>query len=238
MYIWVILATFIAMLAAYSIPAREDIRKVTVEPLAEAQVAKMVTKHRAAVTYANMNIPPNTPANNVTFKLGVLAAAQIDKYKPYGYILDYTNYPSYIYCISPDWKTVYNTVAQCDDPLTSRFVITYGVIPQRWLNVESGMPTNDYINAMMTTVNSKTRFGYGKYINASDTISYDYYVDSIRKSYSGKELTGPLNISQSPMKIVGREDAHAYIPAAIVTNLGLTSKCANGKYCLIYLSSI
>ena len=51
MYIWVVLATFLAMLASYTLSMRADIRKVAVEPMAEAEIAKLVSKHRAAGRY-------------------------------------------------------------------------------------------------------------------------------------------------------------------------------------------
>lgn len=220
MYIWVVLATFIAMLASFMLPSRDDIRKVTVEPLAEAQVAKLVTKHRSACSYAQANTPPNTPAGQVTYVLGVLGSGIINPYMPKGYVND-PAYTTQIFCLDKTWMTVFSAVASCDMDETSRMVITYGEIPQRWLNVNTGMPNNDYINAMMTTVNSKTRFGYGKVI-------------------SGSELNDPMNISNSNMKIVGREDAGAYIPKAIVNDATFKAKCgpASGKYCLIYLSGI
>ena len=52
MYIWVLLATFIAILYSFNLPTRSDMREIYVEPQAEAIVSKMLLQHRAAENYA------------------------------------------------------------------------------------------------------------------------------------------------------------------------------------------
>ena len=42
MYIWVLLATFIAILYSFNLPTRSDMREIYVEPQAEAIVSKML----------------------------------------------------------------------------------------------------------------------------------------------------------------------------------------------------
>ena len=51
MYVWVLLATFIAMLYAFNLSTREDMRSLYTVPQAESVVAKIVTQHRAARQY-------------------------------------------------------------------------------------------------------------------------------------------------------------------------------------------
>ena len=52
MYIWVVLATFIAILYSFNLTTRSDMREIYVEPQAEAIVSKMLLQHRAAENYA------------------------------------------------------------------------------------------------------------------------------------------------------------------------------------------
>ena len=59
MYVWVLLATFIAMLYAFNLSTREDMRSLYTVPQAESVVAKIVTQHRAArpVSYTHLTLP-------------------------------------------------------------------------------------------------------------------------------------------------------------------------------------
>ena len=87
MYIWVVLATFLAMLASYTaLSMRADIRKVTVEPMAEAEIAKLVSKHRAA-DVISITIPHlgHTPAEQVTFVPGIISDANIEGENVFGH---------------------------------------------------------------------------------------------------------------------------------------------------------
>ena len=102
MYIWVVLATFLAMLASYTLSMRADIRKVTVEPMAEAEIAKLVSKHRAAGRYVHYNSPPNTPAEQVTFVPGIISDANIEGEMSSVTIND-KNYTSQIFCLNREW---------------------------------------------------------------------------------------------------------------------------------------
>ncbi len=52
MYIWMVLATFIVMLAAYNLSPRADLMSQQQTPMAEAAITKFLVQHDAAVKYA------------------------------------------------------------------------------------------------------------------------------------------------------------------------------------------
>ena len=57
MYIWVVLATFLAAIASYALAPRSDYREITVEPLAEAHIARIAKRHQFAKTYIRIRQP-------------------------------------------------------------------------------------------------------------------------------------------------------------------------------------
>ena len=220
MYIWVVLATFLAMLASYTLSMRADIRKVAVEPMAEAEIAKLVSKHRAAGRYIYYNSPPNTPAEQVTFVPGIISDANIEGEMSSVTIND-KNYTSQIFFMNKEWTTAYTNASDCDRVDTSKMLVTYGPIPYRWLNLnyeDVDVPNSDFMNAMRNTVSGGWRFGY--------TAEIDPATEDVTENSSG-----------SPMRIITR-DGELYVPLAIVNNDDFKKVCnvSSGQTCLIYLS--
>lgn len=171
MYIWVILATFMVALYSFNLSYRSDIRSVEVEPLARALVSKLIIKQQAAGNYIYYNTPPRAKiidgegnvveADTVTYSDGVLSEEDLQPsegitYLPFGYKND-NSVISEIYCLDKD---NYQVAKDCSSPGTDHFLVSYMPIPQRWLNVKTGLPNNDLLAAMKDLVGDDSGFGY------------------------------------------------------------------------------
>ena len=208
MYIWVILATFLAVLASYTLSPRADIRQITVEPLAEAAVEKLVTKHKAARDYVKYRKKPyvsNPP--NVEYSPGVIADEDLDRQ---------------IFCMNEDMTVSYGEQAQCSVRKNKKMLVTYGVIPTRWINqaTELEEPNVDFMNALRNTVEGGTMFGYTAPVLAGTSTD--------------------KNISGSSVRIIDRDRADIYVPSAVVEDATFKEVCdlSKGWVCLVYLSSV
>ena len=222
MYIWVILATFIAMLAAFNLPVREDMRALTVEPLAEAYVSKLVTKHRAALMFADNRIPPRNESDRQTLcGSGTTGCDIVDveylPYAPFGFYDD-PNYQSRVFCLK---KGDPDVLEDCDTS-GSRFLVTYGPVPRKWRSITDGRPSVDLVNAMNRTVNMGTRFGYAM---------------EVAQVEEETGVTMENNYYGAVMMVRGREPEGAFIPNAIAADADFQSQCVE-NYCLMYMSEI
>lgn len=177
MYIWVLLATFLATLYSFNLSQRADMRKIEVEPVAQAIISKMVIKQQAAGRYMESNTPPYAKYNNgdgtfkpspqILYTSGILTEEELgstvtkedaDKgtYLPFGFN-NTDNVTTEIYCL--DHATQKNIV-NCATAGVSRYLVAYMPIPQRWLNIKTGLPTTDFSNAMKTIIGNDNSFGY------------------------------------------------------------------------------
>ena len=64
MYLWVIIATFLAALAAMGTSLRADIKQLYVEPQAENVVTKIYTQHRGMMTGSSLAPHPGHGVGN------------------------------------------------------------------------------------------------------------------------------------------------------------------------------
>lgn len=221
MYIWVVLATFLAILASYTLSPREDIRKLTVEPLAEVYIAKLITQHNAALAYAKYM----KKAGNEFVSIE-LDEEKIGRFFPFGHSYSAFNgeFATRIYCMDESGAHVEPGTCQHGDGKRIA-LITYSQIPLRWLNInveDSSTPSVDFLNAMKNVVDSGTPFGYmGK---TTDTSS-------------------EKNISGSNVLLIDRDNSENYIYKAIADDAAFKKMCDvdaedNDKICLVYQSNI
>lgn len=218
MYVWVILATFLAMLASYTLSIRPDIREVTVEPLAEAQIERLVSKHKAGLAYVADHTPlPDAPTKQVTYVPNKqIAENEIDSY--FSLQINDKNYESWIFCSSKaDRSKLYTTSAGCDLEDASRFLVTMGPIPPRWINLVTGTPNNDYMNAMRRVAGTRLGLGY-----ADDS---EGMIASIN------------NKTNSEWIVKNQTNGMVFIPYAITKFARFKTVCEN-EICLIYISGI
>lgn len=166
MYIWVILATFIAILYGFNLSVRPDMRQIYVEPQAEAAVSKIVLQHQAAEKYVS-----SLAAQNIAFTKGKIEVQTFEDFMTFGFTPSYdedgqTPYVTAMYCLDKNSPQYSQEVVQCDDPNAINFLITYGCVPQRWKSIQGGRPSNDLINAMRTVMGRGSNFGYTQFIEA------------------------------------------------------------------------
>ena len=218
MYIWVVLATFIAIIASYNLPLRADARSLVVEPLAGAHITKVASKHIAALNYLVLNSPPNTPASYVPYTpKQLLADASLKKYLPYGYKLD-SSYTSRVYCLTKDGKTALSDCKRESSDVL-KIVVTYGYIPHKWMNVSTGKPSSDYMSAMHSSTDLGNILGYVDVNDVNKTL------------FGGADLQikGKLNVLMAIPNVIGKD---AYFGK--MCNRSITGNKV--PYCLAYMS--
>ena len=178
MYVWVVLTTFLAMIAAYVLPIRPDMHEKTVVPVAQARVMQLVVKQRAASQYmierAWPYYDPNGDKSNayerkVDYVTGEITSEMMADYLPIGFI-DNTDYVTALYCMNDDMTELKTGEGSCDkvhDTKISRMLITYGPIPEKWQNVtllDGGgydiKPSSDMMDAFRTMFSKKDMIGY------------------------------------------------------------------------------
>lgn len=178
MYLWVVLATFLAALAAYVLPLRGDMTAVVDTPVAQAMMMKMVVKHKAGLEYMKHNGWPFscTSGNNefcknnntVDYVPGVLSDASINDYLPFGFVND-ADYTNEIRCLFytitngvPSYQNAPNCNASNNNIPALRTLLTYGPIPERWLSTDGDMikPSGDLLSAMRKHFGSNQMAGF------------------------------------------------------------------------------
>ena len=228
MYLWVILATFLAVLASYTLSIRPDMRAVTIEPVAEASLGKFLAQHQAALKYVKYQKPPYTPGfqsgdkKSVNYTAAVIDEDELQNEMAYGFSLS-GEYTSQIFCMTPDMTSSIEAADPCNTENVRRMVVTYGAIPQRWLNTRAGydQPNSDFMAAMRKMVNGGEYCGYIAPVRDIDESSSNPSGSAVRLA----DRSGTVGI---------------FVPLAVVENVNFKSECdlADNKICLVYMSSI
>lgn len=228
MYIWVILATFLAILASYTLSVRPDMRELSVARIAEAALGRIIVQHDAAISYIKYcKYPYSGERNKVDYAPGIIDEENLLAELPYGYVLD-ENYTSQIFCMNEDLTVAYEMtggVNPCDDKNGRRMVVTYGPIPSRWMSLSGAMerPNTDFLNAMWNMVSAGEQFGYMIPALASDV-------------HVSQE-----NPSASNVQIAARAGTEpVFVPKAVVEDPLFKSVCNLDENlgCMVYMSGI
>lgn len=206
MYIWVILATFITILYSFNLSTRADMRKLYVEPQAEAVVAKLVEQHRAAQKYVRDHMPPDNGSSTVSYHPGEVSFANLKPYLPYGFNGSQTNseYTTLLYCLDRTSDKFSQAMTGCTgsgpsccgDAKSITYLATFGCVPQKWRNIRTGRPNNDMLNAIQNIVGMGTDMGYADFVSPDD----------------------PENGLKTTMMIRAREVTFVSIPQYIISN--------------------
>lgn len=242
MYIWVLLATFLAMLYSYNLSHRADIREIEVEPVAKALISKLIIKQQAAGRYMRGNTPPFAQSkdaagniyksDNITYAAGVITESELRGYLPYGF-KDDGSVTTEIYCLN---KENPNATMACSEEQAVRYLVAYTVIPQRWLNVKTGLPNNDFNNAMKQIIGYDNSFGYPS--------CQEFQIDPTTelktcKKYAVRGREGLHKVEYAGGSASVGNDIGFEIPAYIVNNGNFSRTCGNRKsgngLCLIYI---
>lgn len=224
MYIWVVLATFIVALAAFNLPVFPDMRKIYVEPQAEAVITKLYLQHRAARSYVI-----DMAQANGAYTIGEISPDDLSDYVPQGFSFseDYSSQGlterniSFLYCLDKSTPNLADESPQCNGEYVP-YLVTYGCVPERWKNMHNGKPNNDLIGAMYNIL------GYGGHLG---------YAQEIEPVKSDKNILG------ATMGINIRDKMWLSIPQYVISgNAGPSSfynVCGDAKkcdYCLVYLT--
>lgn len=188
MYLWVVLATFLAALAAYILPLRGDMASVVDAPIAQAMMMKMVVKHKAGLEYMKRNAWPYSCAsgnntfcqshNTVDYVPGILTDNDVADYMPFGFVNDanYTNEIRCLYLRITNGVPIYSQAIDCNTSSNEsevlRALLTYGPIPEHWLVVNGDIvkPSGDLTTAMRKHFGFNQMAGYVVHINGSKYI--------------------------------------------------------------------
>lgn len=171
MYIWVVLTTFLALIAAYFLPIRPDTQEMLTVPVAQARVMQMLVKQEAAKRYMEERAYPffsTETERKVDFATGEL---NVENYLPKGFI-NSEEYITALYCMN-EGMTVINTGTDgCyrgNGIKTERLLMTYGRIPEKWSiisNISSGggdydiIPSPDLMQALRRHFGKREMVGY------------------------------------------------------------------------------
>ena len=198
MYVWMILATFVAILAAFNLSPRNDIRQVQSTPLAEAAITKFLVVHDAAVRYARkkVSLQHQNPQGEVGLSAGSITGCtkngdnytgNLCGFLPIGFKFNDDSYTTKAYCLNSaeyDYSedeegNIIQTVSKvegtedgydCNDVgHHAVYIVSYGPIPPRWRNVASNRILPEYYYAMR----SKIAVGSSCGIVAKKTVAVD-----------------------------------------------------------------
>ena len=103
MYLWVIIATFVAALFALNVSIRSDIKELYVEPQAQTVVTKLYVQHRAAMNYLSKR-DRNATTGTMGYTQGELTAEMLEYDLPYGFQQDsgVSKFTTWVYCLDKD----------------------------------------------------------------------------------------------------------------------------------------
>lgn len=172
MYLWVVLTTFLAMLAAYVLPIREDTQKMLVVPVAQAKLSQMVVKQNAGKEYMRRAAWPfygdesNEYEQKVDYHSGEV---DVTPYLPVGFE-DNEDFVTAIYCMNEDLTAINTGDDDClknEEVKNKRLLITYGAIPERWQTISvddagnySVVPSPDMMEALREQFSARITAGY------------------------------------------------------------------------------
>lgn len=212
MYIWVLLATFITILYSFNLAVREDIRSVKVAPVAEAIISRTVIQQESAKDYFRKNMASIKSSTNSFLPLD---ADDLESFAPYGFKIDGNGVNTDIFCLKSD--NILNTPVACNTADAKIYVISYGQVPNRWVNLSSGMPNNDYKAAIKNVMGFEPTFGYTVPNQGGDIASGTY---------------------ESEMEIKNNDKVRVFIPKYIIESTDFAAACTGNMHCLVYLSSM
>ena len=194
MYVWVVLATYLAMIAAYVLPIRSDTEKNVVVPVAQAKLVQMSAMQKAGALHIKRNSWPFVSSElerEVTFNNGVV---DVSTYLDENKVVNTGEFVTGIYCLTDDQTALRTGADACRKMFEETFLrvlITYGPIPEKWRRyVQDGadykaVPSNDMMNAL--------RMHYTQYDMAGYAIekSGQYYI----VNYEGTEYEVPTVVA-------------------------------------------
>lgn len=174
MYIWVVLTTFLALIAAYVLPVRPDTQEVLTVPVAQARIMQMLVRQEAAKQYMKEQEYPyfsTESERKVNYATGELND-ELVAYLPHGFVDNDDDYVTALYCMNEGMSEITTGTEGCrktDVLKRKRMLLTYGKIPEKWAlmsNIsEDGtdykiMPSPDLMQAFRNHFGNRNMVGY------------------------------------------------------------------------------
>lgn len=258
MYVWMVIAVFIVMMASFNLAPRADFKTQQQEPLAEASITKFLVQHRAAVKYAKeqfikqingSSISLSSGANNITV-CNSSKQGNLCPYLPIGYQYNQNEFYTKVYCLNENvytegtnrkrtrTKIAGTEPASCKNTGSSvRYVISFGRVPERWKNVSTNKILGDFFLALHNQVPAGASCG----IIVPKQNASNYYTETTKDS-GNVDITLSHNPLDSAYVIEGVDVYNKSIPKYFLDDHDFTSKCTltvDGKYpCLIYVTQM
>lgn len=228
---WLVLSTFLAILAGYSLPMRSDTPEKLNVPVASAHMSKMVINHRVALKYARKLkwryycegvaegeiVTECPPDKQIGFFPGLIDPEELDDDIPEEFVLS-DEYMSRIFCYDED-GTEATVCHDVTDNKRTRLLITYGDLHIRWLATQE-IATAGGTEKTVVTPNDDVIKAFRNHFG------YDELVGYIRENGEEKEI---INYQGTPVYTIP-EDMWIDISANCNTNY-------NGS-CIAYVSKL
>ncbi len=227
MYLWVVLTTFLAMLAAFVLPIRGDTDELVNVPIAQTKLTQMVMKQRAGQKLIKYNSYPfysTKEEREVGFSSGEW---DVSAYLPVGFE-DNDEYVTAMYCAEAESPTV--PIDNCKKTAAEprwRWLVTTGPIPERWQNVNltkdgnSNLMSAEMSAALRNMVTSSEMAGY---VAAGD--SDKFYIDGSELKRQNEDMLYVINY---------QGDAYE-IPEIVANNAVGDCLGAYDGLCMVYIS--
>ena len=192
MYMWLVLSTFLAILAGYFLPVRDDIAEKKDVPIASAHMMRMAVNQRIALNYVKMNKWPYycagasegevltdcDDANKIGYSAGDVNPEE-DYYQGFNYDEGYT---SRIFCYDESNADSEGNDSCAIGVAEVRYLVTYGDLGSKWLTApdlsESGGGSR-----VKVTPRGDVLKGFEKYFASEDTVGYVVEDEDSGKAY-------------------------------------------------------
>ena len=186
MYMWLVLSTFLAVLAGYSLPVRSDLSEQKDLPVATAHVYRMVINHKTALEYVKSQKWPYycgeisisdgivleecEDSDKIGYEAGIITKEMVEDFKAESFVFDEDNYVSQIFCLNADDTEVEDCLFQ-EGNEKKRFLVTYGDLHEKWISsgdlagVEGServevMPNDDILRGLSKSFPQDALVGY------------------------------------------------------------------------------
>lgn len=189
MYLWVVIATFIAILYSYNVSVRADFDRVHAETKAGVVIAKFRAQHNAVKDYFNSRATDKIGQQYVDYYPGYgknisdstkEISASVADFLPVGFKED-NEVVSKVFCLEEgDLSSPQCTSGEgscCSYENMGVYVVSFRQMPNRWRNKVTLMPNADLLGSM-----TKVR-GFGKTFGYVDKIGSDLVLSGGRLVY-------------------------------------------------------
>lgn len=218
MYLWLVLATFLAMIAAYLLPIRADTQEAVIVPVAQARLMQMIVKEEAGKQFMHERAYPYY-SNDSERKVGYTSGEiDVSDYLPFGFI-DNNEYVTAIYCMDEAMTQILTGEDACrriEGTKKWRMLITYGPIPEQWQSIN--LENNGYDIRPSTDM-----------------------MAALRNQFGRNEMVGYVVNEGGKLYVVNYEGIKFEVPQPVVNNIGMSNygikDCINDHVsCLAYMS--